>query len=117
MARVVISRALRELIEPQLLPVLSETAEGLASGFSVYARSVAYGPNRSYGGHAYGHYSDPRNIVAGAAMVRGRARGFVQARKFTARFLEGGTSKMAARHPLETYGRQSGLRFRRARAR
>jgi hypothetical protein len=110
MARVVISKNLRNLIEPQILPVLGDTADDLASSARAYARSVAWGP-----GNDGGHYAD--QIAATSGMVRGRARGFVVARKFTSRFLEGGTSKMPARHILETFARNSGYRYRKARSR
>lgn len=110
MARVVISRNLRTLIEPQMLPVLDQTADELAADARAYARSVAWGP-----GTGGSHYAN--DIKATSAMVRGRARGFVVATKFTSRFLEGGTVKMPARHVLETFARNSGLRYRKGRSR
>jgi hypothetical protein len=109
MARVILSRNLQALIQPQLLPHLDRVAEDLAVGARAYARSVAYGPGTG------GHYAD--KIEATTDMVRGRARGYVIATKFTSRFLEGGTRHMPARHVLERYGRQSGYRFRKARSR
>jgi hypothetical protein len=110
MARVVISKNLRQLIEPQILPVLADTADKLAADARAYARSVAWGP-----GSGGTHYAN--EIVSSSAMIRGRARGFVTARKFTSRFLEGGTSRMPARHVLETFARNSGYRYRKARSR
>jgi hypothetical protein len=110
MARIVISKSLREVIEPQILPVLDDVANDLAADARAYARTVAWGP-----GTGGTHYAD--QIQATSGMVRGRARGFVVARKFTSTFLEGGTSKMPARHILETFARNSGYRYRKARSR
>jgi hypothetical protein len=119
MARVTLSRNLQDLIQPQLLPHVDAVADRLATDFRAHARSVVgYGPNRSYQGGSlgpYGHYAD--EVTAGSAMIRRRARGWIVATKFTARFLEGGTSKMAGRHVMESFGRSSGYRYRKARSR
>ena len=109
MGRVTISRNLQAIIQPQLLPHLRVSAEELAAGARGYARSVAWGPGKG------GHYAEM--IQATSGIARGRAAGFVVATKFTSRFLEGGTVHMPARHILETYGRNTGLRFRKARSR
>jgi hypothetical protein len=110
MARIVLSRNLRALLEPQLRPVLREVAGELAADARAYARSRAWGP-----GTGGSHYAT--DIEAGSGMVRGRARGWVVATKFTSRFLEGGTERMPARHIMEQFGRQSGYNFRKARSR
>ena len=110
MARVIISKNLRAVVEPQILPVLGDTAKELAADARVHARRVAWGP-----GTGGTHYAN--EIEASSGMVRGRARGFVVAKKYTSGFLEGGTKHMPARHILENFARNSGYRYRKARSR
>jgi hypothetical protein len=105
MARVTLAPNYQAVIQPQLLPAVRAEAEALAADARGFARGVAWGPG-SYGTH----YAD--EIKAGSGLQHGYARGWIQARKFTSRWLEHGTKNMPAKHVMERFARQSGQRFR-----